>query len=117
MALSWLLVAWIGAGAPVAWSQSPAQPGDASPLPTTVIVLPLQGVSPVPTVQTLIPDLYPGNSPLPADVFPGAGPIVPPAADARVWSSPLPWIGVGVLGFGLAAWAALSIGRRARKDA
>jgi hypothetical protein len=110
MALSWLLVAWIGAGAPAAL-QSPISPVDASPVPTTVIAIPMLGTSPMPTAPSRVPDLLPGDSPLPVGV-PSGNPIAP---GTSVWSSPLPWVGVGVLVFGAAAWAALSIGRRADK--
>ena len=48
----------------------------------------------------------PGYSPLSPSTLPGAS----------VWSSPLPWIGVGVVFFGAVTWAALSMGRRTRAD-
>ena len=116
MALALPLVSWIGAASPAAWFQSPVQPGDTSPVPTAVIVLPLLGISPLPTAQPP-PGLRPGVSPLPPGVSPGLLPAASTSApSASVWSSPLPWIGVGVLVFGLAAWALLSVGRRASED-
>jgi hypothetical protein len=115
LVLARLLVALIGARVPAAWSQSPILPGGASPLPTSAIVIPLLGSSPMPTSPAGLPDLLPGDSPLPSvGPTPGRSPISSRSAPGGgVWSSPLPWIGVGLLVFGLATWAALSMGRRA----
>ncbi|MBN1641856.1 MAG: hypothetical protein JXA09_11535 [Anaerolineae bacterium] len=113
--LSRLLVAAVGGGAPAAWSQSPVLPGGVSPLPTTAVVIPLLGISPLPTAPGALPDLGPGDSPL--SPAPGHSPLsLSSGRVSAVWSSPLPWIGVGVALFGVVTWAALSIGRRGRAD-
>jgi hypothetical protein len=83
-------LALLGWGGTSAWFASPASP----------IVSPVY--SPVPIVST-----------------PGALDLIEPAAPlwrASLWTSPLPWVAVGLPFFGLFAWALSAVLRRSRPE-
>ena len=84
------LLGWKGTGA---WFASPISP-------TSPIVSPLQ-------------------SPVPVKYTPEAPDLTEPSAPfwrASLWTSPLPWIVVGLPFFGLFAWALSAVLRRSRVD-
>jgi len=83
VALAVALVCTMGSYRPGAWSQSPVSPLATLPLPWDERTA---AVSPLP-------------------VSPSEPPLVDRVLDSPVWLSPLPWVGVGVVFFGLLAWA------------
>jgi hypothetical protein len=98
-----LLLALLRKGGPDAWSQSPV---------STV----------APSISPMLTDISPGFSPVDRGVSPidpGADqPVFTPTRtpgafsrlfNAQLWSSPLPWIAVGVVLFGALAWALVAV--------
>ena len=87
-AVTLALVCVLGLYWPGTWSQSPV-----SPLPPTLQwVLPTTAVSPV---------------------FPSSPSVsIQRLFSSPVWLSPLPWIGLGVVAFGLLAWALYALVNR-----
>ena len=65
------------------------------------------------------PIVSPVHSPVPVESTPGTlGPAEPaaPLWRASLWTSPLPWVAVGLPLFGLFAWALSAMLRRSRPD-
>jgi len=86
-ALALFTATWLHASGPQAWFQSP--------------------VSPLTTISPVVPRLpaemgHPER--VPARPTPGP-PVVETVLRPGAWSSPLPWIAVGLPVFGLLAWA------------
>jgi len=65
------------------------------------------------------PIISPVHSPIPVESTPETlGPVEPstPLWRSSLWTSPLPWIAVGLPLFGLFAWALSAVLRRSRPD-